>query len=83
MRLILSLPVLVVVLAMVSEAATQSDPDLSSSIPSKLKELGSALEEKVRAAIEHIKQSDFPTKTRNWFSETYSKVKEKFKTTFS
>ncbi|XP_019610353.2 apolipoprotein C-I [Rhinolophus sinicus] len=81
MRLILSLPVLVVVLAMVSEAASQ--PDHSSSIPGKLKELKNALEEKVRLAIEHIKQSDFPKKTRNWFSETYSKVKEKFKTTFS
>nr|XP_019610353.1 PREDICTED: apolipoprotein C-I [Rhinolophus sinicus] len=83
MRLILSLPVLVVVLAMVSEAASQPDLELSSSIPGKLKELKNALEEKVRAAIEHIKQSDFPSKTRNWFSETYSKVKEKFKTTFS
>lgn len=33
-------------------------------IPDKLKEFGNTLEDKARAAIEHIKQSDFAVKTR-------------------
>ncbi|KAM5207780.1 apolipoprotein C-I [Hipposideros larvatus] len=80
MRLMLSLPVLVVVLAMVLEDPVDALSDIDFS--RDLKKFGSALEEKVRTAIDHIKQSDIPRKTRVWFSETYSKVKEKFKTTF-
>uniref|UniRef100_A0A452SDT0 Apolipoprotein C-I n=1 Tax=Ursus americanus TaxID=9643 RepID=A0A452SDT0_URSAM len=88
MRLFLSLPVLVVVLAMVLEgpAPAQAAPEISStlgSIPDKLKEFGNTLEDKARAAIESIKQSDIPAKTRNWFSETFNKVKEQLKTAFS
>nr|P0DPH3.1 RecName: Full=Apolipoprotein C-I; Short=Apo-CI; Short=ApoC-I; AltName: Full=Apolipoprotein C1; Contains: RecName: Full=Truncated apolipoprotein C-I; Flags: Precursor [Neogale vison] len=91
MRLFLALPVLVVVLAMVLEgpAPTQAAPEISSTferIPDKLKEFGNTLEDKARAAIETIKQSDIPAKTRktrNWFSETYSKLKERLKTAFS
>lgn len=47
-------------------APAQAAPDLGSaleSLPGKLKEFGSTVESKARAAIEHIKQSDFPTKT--------------------
>lgn len=33
------------------------------SIPDRLKEFGSTVEEKVRAAIDHIKKSDLPEKT--------------------
>ncbi|XP_032243956.1 apolipoprotein C-I isoform X1 [Phoca vitulina] len=88
MRLFLSLPVLVVVLAMVLEgpAPTQAAPEISSTlgrIPDKLKEFGNTLEDKARAAIESMKQSDIPAKTRNWFSETFNKVKEQLKTAFS
>ncbi|KAF3814697.1 hypothetical protein GH733_016973, partial [Mirounga leonina] len=68
MRLFLSLPVLVVVLAMVLEgpAPTQAAPEISSTlgrIPEKLKEFGNTLEDKARAAVESIKQSDIPAKT--------------------
>ncbi|XP_024902564.1 apolipoprotein C-I [Pteropus alecto] len=87
MRFILSLPVLAVVLAMVLEgpAPAQADPDISSSlesIPGKLKEFGSTVEEKFRTAIDQIKKSEFSEKTQNWFSELFHKVKEKFETTF-
>uniref|UniRef100_G1M242 Apolipoprotein C-I n=1 Tax=Ailuropoda melanoleuca TaxID=9646 RepID=G1M242_AILME len=69
MRLFLSLSVLVAVLAMVLEgpAPAQAAPEISStlgSIPDKLKEFGNTLEDKARAAIESIKQSDIPAKTR-------------------
>ncbi|XP_003464714.1 apolipoprotein C-I [Cavia porcellus] len=88
MRLLLSLPVLVFVLfiALEGTAPAQAAPDLGSaleSLPGKLKEFGSTVESKARAAIEHIKQSDFPTKTWKWLSKTVSKVREKFKATFS
>nr|P0DPG8.1 RecName: Full=Apolipoprotein C-I; Short=Apo-CI; Short=ApoC-I; AltName: Full=Apolipoprotein C1; Contains: RecName: Full=Truncated apolipoprotein C-I; Flags: Precursor [Ailurus fulgens] len=88
MRLFLSLPVLVVVLAMVLEgpAPAQAAPEISRTferIPDKLKEFGNTLEDKAREVLETIKQSDIPAKTRNWFSETYNKVKEQLKTAFS
>nr|XP_004670419.1 apolipoprotein C-I [Jaculus jaculus] len=88
MRLSLALPVLVVVLAMTLEgpAPAQAAPDISSTLeglPDKLKEFGNTLEDKARAAIDHIKQKEILSKTRNWLSETWSKVKEKFTTTFS
>ncbi|XP_005412535.2 PREDICTED: apolipoprotein C-I [Chinchilla lanigera] len=88
MRLFLSLPVLGLILFMALEgpAPAQATPDFTSTLeglPAKLKEFGSTLEDKARAAIEHIKQSDLPAKTRSWFSETLSKVREKFKATFS
>uniref|UniRef100_A0A452SDT4 Apolipoprotein C-I n=1 Tax=Ursus americanus TaxID=9643 RepID=A0A452SDT4_URSAM len=69
-----------------SPAPAQAAPEISStlgSIPDKLKEFGNTLEDKARAAIESIKQSDIPAKTRNWFSETFNKVKEQLKTAFS
>ncbi|XP_004644378.1 apolipoprotein C-I [Octodon degus] len=88
MRLLLSLPVLGLVLfmALAGPAPAQAAPDLTNTwedFPAKLKEFGSTLEDKARAAIERIKQSDLPGKTRSWFSETFSKVQEKFKATFS
>uniref|UniRef100_A0A8D2DKZ7 Apolipoprotein C1 n=1 Tax=Sciurus vulgaris TaxID=55149 RepID=A0A8D2DKZ7_SCIVU len=69
MRLLLALPVLVVVLSMVLEgpAPAQATPDVLSTlenIPDKLKEFGNTLEDKTRAAIDHIRQSDIATKTR-------------------
>lgn len=48
-------------------APAQAAPDLSGtleSIPDKLKEFGNTLEDKARAAIEHIKQKEILTKTR-------------------
>lgn len=48
-------------------APAQAAPDLSStleSLPGKLKEFGSTLEDKARAAIDHIKQKEILTKTR-------------------
>ncbi|XP_076785236.1 apolipoprotein C-I isoform X1 [Arvicanthis niloticus] len=70
MRLFIALPVLIVVVAMAVEgpAPAQAAPDLSStleSIPGKLKEFGSTLEDKARAAIDHIKQKEILTKTRS------------------
>nr|XP_028695036.1 apolipoprotein C-I, basic form isoform X1 [Macaca mulatta] len=84
MRLFLSLPVLVVVLSMVLEALkvgpapAQGAPDVSSALD-KLKEFGNTLEDKAWEVINRIKQSEFPAKTRDWFSETFRKVKEKLK----
>ncbi|XP_008049984.1 apolipoprotein C-I [Carlito syrichta] len=80
MRLFLSLPVLVVVLSMVLEGPVpaQGAPDGSSALD-KLKDLGQTLGEKAREVIDRIKQSEISTKTRNWFSETLQKVKEKLK----
>ncbi|XP_032118585.1 apolipoprotein C-I [Sapajus apella] len=81
MRLFLSLPVLVVVLLMILEGPVpaQGAPEAvdASSGLDKLKEFGNTLENKVREFFSRIKESDIPAKTRNWFSETLQKVKEK------
>ncbi|XP_057608036.1 apolipoprotein C-I-like [Chionomys nivalis] len=73
MRLFIALSVLIVVLATALEGPvpTQATPDLSSmfeNLPDKLKEFGNTLEDKARAAIEHIKQKEFLTRTRTWIS---------------
>ncbi|KAM9224557.1 apolipoprotein C-I [Dugong dugon] len=83
MRLLLSLPVLVVVLSIVLEgpAPAQAAPDFSSTlerIPDKLKEFGNTLKDKAKAAFDRIKQSDIYAKTGSWFN----KMKEKLKTAF-
>ncbi|ELW71091.1 Apolipoprotein C-I [Tupaia chinensis] len=70
MRLLLSLPVLLVALSVVLEgpAPAQAAPDFSSTLeglPDKLKEFGNTLEDKAKKAIERIKQSDLPAKTRS------------------
>ncbi|XP_052027331.1 apolipoprotein C-I [Apodemus sylvaticus] len=88
MRLFVALPVLIVVVAMALEgpAPAQAAPELSStleSLPDKVKEFGNTLEDKAREAIEYIKQKEIVNKTRTWFSEIFSKVKEKVKTTFA
>ncbi|XP_051017873.1 apolipoprotein C-I [Acomys russatus] len=88
MRLFICLPVLILALAMALEgpAPAQAAPDLSSTLerlPDKLKEFGNILEDKAKAAIDHIKQKELVTKTRTWFSEALDKVKEKFKNTFA
>ncbi|XP_058136388.1 apolipoprotein C-I isoform X2 [Dasypus novemcinctus] len=88
MRLLLSLPVLVVALWMVSEgpAPAQASPDIAQSfkdIPQKLKEFEHSVKEKAREVADHIKKSDIPAKTRNWFSDTFKKLKAQVKDTFS
>ncbi|XP_037374070.1 apolipoprotein C-I isoform X2 [Talpa occidentalis] len=88
MRLILSLSVLLVVLSVVLEGPTpaQADPDISGtleSIPGKLKEIGKNLGQKARTTLHRIKESEFPSKARNWFSGVFHKIKERVKTTFS
>nr|P0DKV3.1 RecName: Full=Apolipoprotein C-I; Short=Apo-CI; Short=ApoC-I; AltName: Full=Apolipoprotein C1; Contains: RecName: Full=Truncated apolipoprotein C-I; Flags: Precursor [Ateles geoffroyi] len=83
MRLFLSLPVLVVVLLMILEGPgpAQGAPEAldTSSGLDKLKEFGNTLEDKVREFFNRVKESDIPAKTRNWFSETLQKVKEKLR----
>ncbi|XP_016068043.1 PREDICTED: apolipoprotein C-I [Miniopterus natalensis] len=61
MRLILSLPVLVVALLMLLEGPAPSEA--APSFPEKLKEFGSTVKDKVLETIKHIKQSEFPEKT--------------------
>ncbi|EHH25653.1 hypothetical protein EGK_21575 [Macaca mulatta] len=78
MRLFLSL--LVVVLSMVLKGPTpaQGVPDVSNPFD-VLEEFGKTLEDNVGEFINLITQSELPAKTRDWFSETFRKVKEKLR----
>ncbi|XP_037675830.1 apolipoprotein C-I [Choloepus didactylus] len=88
MRLLLSLPVLLVALCTVLEgpAPAQAAPDFQKTletIPEKLKELGHTLEDKARTAFDHIKKSEIPAKTKTWFSNAFKKVRDTFADVFS
>ncbi len=88
MKLLLSLSVLLVVLAMVSEGAApaQGNPDVSSTlqkIPTKLKEIGKTLEQKTLETLQLIKENKLATKAGNWLTTTLQKLKEKFKSALS
>jgi|UniRef100_A0A8C0WI53 hypothetical protein len=76
MRLFLLLPVLVVALCMALEgrAPRPGSPDLYSTFK---KDFGNTPEDEIPTATDCIKQ--IFVKTRNWFSETFSKEKGKFK----
>ncbi|XP_043850173.1 apolipoprotein C-I isoform X2 [Dromiciops gliroides] len=49
----------------------------------KLKELSDTVANKAKAAIAQLKHSEFSTKTRNWFTQNFQKMKEKMEATFS
>ncbi|XP_006038594.1 apolipoprotein C-I isoform X2 [Alligator sinensis] len=48
-----------------------------------VKDFADTIGEKTKAALQELRDSEFSTKTRNWFSEHFKKVKEKLKDTFA
>ncbi len=88
MKLLLSLSVLLVVLAVVLEGAApaRADPDVASAlqkIPAKLKEIGKNLEQKTLETLQLIKENKLATKAGNWLTTTLQKLKEKLKSALS
>nr|XP_020859278.1 apolipoprotein C-I isoform X2 [Phascolarctos cinereus] len=49
----------------------------------KVKELADTVATKAKEAISKIQNSEFSTKTRNWFKHNFQKVKDKMDATFS
>ncbi|XP_072535130.1 apolipoprotein C-I [Salminus brasiliensis] len=84
MRLYLAVAALMLVLATHAEA--QEEPTIEqhfANFHSKIKEFGSDLTDKTMATFKEIEQSEFATKTRNWFSEQFEKMKQKIDETFT
>ncbi|KAM4703604.1 apolipoprotein C-I [Rhinophrynus dorsalis] len=82
MKLLLALSVVLVTLFVVTEAssAESSSPTVMERFESfgdSLKEAATKISEKAKSVYKDLHDSEFGTKTRNWFSDTYQKVKGK------
>ncbi|MBN3313757.1 APOC1 protein, partial [Atractosteus spatula] len=83
MKLPVAIAVLVLVLAVHSDAAEEPTiEERFANFHTQVKEFTSDLTEKAKTTFEQIHQSEFAVKTRNWFSEQFDKAKQKFEETF-
>ncbi|XP_053308689.1 apolipoprotein C-I-like [Spea bombifrons] len=83
MKLLLAVSVIVVAL-FVMAGPTSASEDSSSvkdhfeSFGSSVREFATKVGEKTKTAFEKLHKSEFATKTRDWFSDAFKNVKEKF-----
>ncbi|XP_072464085.1 apolipoprotein C-I isoform X2 [Notamacropus eugenii] len=49
----------------------------------KVKELADTVANKAKETFTKIQESEFSTKTRNWFKQNFQKIKDKLDTTFA
>ncbi|KAL7886665.1 hypothetical protein AOLI_G00043860 [Acnodon oligacanthus] len=79
MRLYLAVAALMLVL--LAHAEAQEEPTIEqhfANFQTKVMELGKDLSEKATAAFKKLEESEFATKTTNWFNEQMSKIKDAF-----
>ncbi|XP_030639645.1 apolipoprotein C-I [Chanos chanos] len=84
----MKLPIAIAVLMLVLVANTEAEeePTLEerfTSFGNQMKEITGDLATKTKDAFEKFHQSEFATKTRDWFTEQIEKVKQKMEETFS
>ncbi|TRY93415.1 hypothetical protein DNTS_014251 [Danionella cerebrum] len=68
------------------DADAQDEPTLEqhfAKFQTQVKEIADDLAEKTKTAFQNIEQSEFGTKTRNWFNEQYAKLKQKMSEGFN
>ncbi|XP_062321669.1 apolipoprotein C-I [Osmerus eperlanus] len=83
MKLAIAIAVLMLVFAAHAEAEEeQSIEQRFATFQTQVKELTDGLAEKTKTTLEQIQQSEFATKTRDWFTEQFEKVKQKVEETF-
>ncbi|XP_061453584.1 apolipoprotein C-I [Rhineura floridana] len=90
MQISLSAAVIFVALSVVTAAAEvpvpMTEPTLSQKFEEFQHEVQSFVDnigEKTKEAFRDLHHSELSTKTRNWFTENFQKLKDKFKATFS
>ncbi|XP_027716495.1 apolipoprotein C-I-like [Vombatus ursinus] len=89
MKPFLSFTVLTVLLYFLADSSSPAQATSSSmaegfeQFQHKVKELADTVAHKAKEAITKIQNSEFSTKTRNWFRENFQKMKDKMDATFS
>ncbi|XP_042296564.1 apolipoprotein C-I [Sceloporus undulatus] len=88
MQIVVSVAVVLAALTVVadSEVQTVTEPTLSQKFERFQHDVQTFVDrfgEKTKAAFQGLHQSEISNKTRSWFSETFQKLKEKFRTPFS
>ncbi|GAA6109994.1 apolipoprotein C-I [Tachysurus ichikawai] len=84
MKLYLAVATLMLVLIAQSEAAEeQTIEEHFANIQAKFQEFGAGLSEKTTTVLKNLGDSEVLTKTKNWFADSFEKVKNKFDEAFS
>ncbi|KAL8219747.1 UNVERIFIED_CONTAM: hypothetical protein K2H54_032717 [Gekko kuhli] len=89
MQLAVSIAVVLVALSVVTDSASVSvveEPTLSQKFErfqGEVQTFFDGIGEKAKGAFRDLHNSEISTKARNWFTENFQKLKEKFKKTFS
>ncbi|XP_048358195.1 apolipoprotein C-I-like [Sphaerodactylus townsendi] len=88
MQLVLPIAVILVALSVVTDSAEIPVPERSVSqkfekFQEEFQTFMDDVGEKARGAFRDLHNSELVNKTRNWFTENFRKMKEKFRTTFS
>ncbi|XP_066539767.1 apolipoprotein C-I [Hoplias malabaricus] len=78
MRLYLAVAALMLVLAAQTEAQESTIGERFSDFHTKVMEFGQDLSEKTVAAFKKIEESEFATKSKNWLTEQFGKIKQTF-----
>ncbi|XP_072464079.1 apolipoprotein C-I isoform X1 [Notamacropus eugenii] len=88
MKPFLSFAVLAALLYFVAEGPSpaQASPSVAEDFQhfqEKVKELADTVANKAKETFTKIQESEFSTKTRNWFKQNFQKIKDKLDTTFA
>ncbi|KAH0631650.1 hypothetical protein JD844_006086 [Phrynosoma platyrhinos] len=89
MQIITSVAVVLVALSVMADSAevqTVTEPTLTQKFERfqhEVQAFADRVGEKTKAAFQDLHHSEISNKTRNWFSETFQKLKEKFRAPFS
>ncbi|XP_075696361.1 apolipoprotein C-I isoform X2 [Rhinoderma darwinii] len=83
MKLLLALSVVLIALSVLTEpsSAESQEPSLKERVKSfgeSIKGAGSVVVDKTKAAIKGLHESEFAIKTRNFFTDGFQKIKDKF-----
>ncbi|XP_073512046.1 apolipoprotein C-I [Phyllobates terribilis] len=83
MRLLLALSVVLIALAVLPEpsSAQSEEPSLKDRFKSfgeTIKSAASTVGEQAKNAIDNLQKSEFATNTRNFFTEGFQKIRDKF-----
>ncbi|XP_026516737.1 apolipoprotein C-I [Trachemys scripta elegans] len=88
MRPAVSIALILVALTVLADSAQaqSTEPTLTKKLENfqnKLQAFADSIADKTKAAFQELHHSEFSEKTRNWFSEQFQKMKEKFNEQFS
>ncbi|XP_019948351.2 apolipoprotein C-I [Paralichthys olivaceus] len=78
MKLFLAVAVLMLALVAYTEAQDDSIGDTFTRFGDKMQEMGRDLADRAKTTFEEISSSEAAVKTKNWFTETFEGIKNRF-----